>query len=165
MHSAWSAEFYWTPLRIAVGQEIQALARLIEQTPMPSRWHAVRTVWDHSPDTRRGLLAAESAFLAVLEGIRALTQLYIGLAEDRAAWTAAQDLLVQLSDAGLKPAWWKARHLLPDEPGNAPELFWTRAIAVVDDARTHALSYCEGVLPDVTLSLTDADLDLDHMSV
>ena len=26
--------------------------------------------------------------------------------------------------------WRKARHLLPDEPDNAPEAFWTRAIAV-----------------------------------
>lgn len=71
---------------------------------MPSRWHAVRTVWDHSPDTGRNLLAGEAAFLAVLEGIRALTRLYVALGEEKAAWTAAHDLLAQLDQAGFRDA-------------------------------------------------------------
>jgi hypothetical protein len=150
-------------LRTAILQEIQALSRQIEQTPMPSRRHTVRAVWDISLETRQQLLVAESSLLAVLHGLRALMQLYLGLGEDRAAWATAHELLVQLSEVGLKAAWWKARHLLPNDLYDAPEVFWTRAIASLTDARDRTMAFSQGDLPELSLSLVGTDLSMDRI--
>lgn len=117
-----------TPLRTAIRQEIQALARLIETTPMPPRSHAEGFIWDKGPNTRKALAEAEDSFLAALQGIRALVHLYLGLGEDRTAWTSAHELLVQISEANVRDAWWKGRNLRPLNREDQPEAFWTRAI-------------------------------------
>jgi hypothetical protein len=148
------------PLRTAVGQEIQALARSIEHTPMPSRWHTVRAVWDTAPDTRRDLSSAEGSLLAVMQGISALTRLYMALDEARTAWRAAHDLLLQLAAAGLQEAWRKARNLLPKDQYDQPEAFWTRAMAMIAEASAQALVLSRTDAIDLDLCLTDAELAL-----
>jgi len=137
-------------LRTAILQEIQALSRQIEQTPTPSRRHTVRAVWDSSPETRERLFVAESSMLACCAGVRALIQLYLGLGEEKAAWRTAHELLVQLSEVGLKDAWWKARHLLPSDFNDAPEVFWDRAIANLAEARKSAMAFSQGNLSDLS---------------
>ena len=112
-----------TPLRIAIGQEVQSLSRSIHRAPMPPRSYTKGAVWDTGPETRRDLLVAEASFLAALQGIRSLMRLYIGLGEDRTAWRSAHALLLQLSDAGLSEAWWKARNVRPVDPQDQPEAF------------------------------------------
>jgi hypothetical protein len=149
-----------TPLRTAVRQEIQALARLIEETPVPPRSYAEGFIWDKGPNTRRALAVAEESFLAALQGIRVLAHLYIGLGEDRTAWTSAHELLVQLLEADLLGAWWKGRNLRPQNHDDQPEAFWTRAIAVIEEARTHRVAYSDNVLPSLSLSLSNAELEL-----
>jgi hypothetical protein len=149
-----------TPLRTAIRREIQALARLIEATPMPPRSHAEGFIWDKGPNTRRALAVAEESFLAALQGIRGLAHLYVGLGEDRAAWTSAHELLIQLSKVGLPDAWWKGRNLRPQNREDHPEAFWIRAIAVTEEARTHSLTCSDNVLPSLSLSLSDPELEL-----
>ena len=149
-----------TPLRTVIRQEIQLLARLIEATPMPPRSHAEGFIWDKGPNTRRALIVAEESLLAILQGICTLAQLYVGLGEDRTAWTSSHDLLVQLSQSGLQNAWWKARNLRPQQRDDQPEAFWTRAMAVAEEARTHALACSNNNLPDLSISLSDVDLEL-----
>ena len=149
-----------TLLRIPIGKEIQALGRTIEQAPMPSRWHMVRAVRDISDQTQRELLAAKKTLMSVLQGIGALTRLYLVLSQDRAAWSTMYTLLTQLSEAGLDNAWWKARRLVPNKPEEAPEVFWTHAMAHLADARTCAFAYSKGILPDLTLPLSKLDIEL-----
>jgi hypothetical protein len=144
-----------TPLRIAIGQEIQSLSRQIQQTPMPPRSYTKGAIWDNGPETRRDLSEAETSFLAALQGIRALTYLYIGLGENRTAWRSAHDLLLRLSESGLNEAWWKARNLRPDNPQDQPEAFWTRAMGLITEAQTQALAYTQDTLPSLTLSPDD----------
>jgi hypothetical protein len=98
--------------------------------------------------------------LAILEGIHTLMRLYLYLGEDRAAWTVAHDLLVQLCETGLGDAWWKARNLRPKDPGDQPEEFWASAISMIKDARTHALAYSQGEARNLALCLSDAELKL-----
>jgi hypothetical protein len=148
------------PLRTAVGQEIQALARSIERVPTPSRWHAVKAVWDTASDTRRDLSSGEGSLLAVLQGISALTRLYMALDEVRTAWRAAHDLLLQLAEAGLQNAWWKARKLFPKDQRDQPEAFWTRAMAMIAEARAQALTFSRAETIDLDLCLTGAELAL-----
>jgi hypothetical protein len=149
-----------TPLRIATGQEIQALSRLIEEIPNPSSYHMIRVVWDVAANTRRDLKIAEESLLAILQGIRALSRLYLALGEEEIAWTVTRDLLDQLSTAGLEDARWKARRLLPANREDQPEAFWTRAMALLAEGRAQALAYSGGDLIDVKLCLSEKELDL-----
>jgi hypothetical protein len=149
-----------TPLRTAIRQEVKALARSIETTPMPPRSHAEGFIWDKGPNTRKALAEAEESFLAALQGIRALAHLYLGLCEDRTAWASAQELLVQISEANLRDAWWKGRNLRPQNRDDQPEAFWTRAIVAIEEARTHRLANSDDVLPSLSLSLSNAELEL-----
>jgi hypothetical protein len=149
-----------TPLRTAIRQEIQALARLIETTPMPPRSHAEGFIWDKGPNTRKALAEAEDSFLAALQGIRALVHLYLGLGEDRTAWTSAHELLVQISEANVRDAWWKGRNLRPLNREDQPEAFWTRAIAAIGEARTRSLAHGDDILPDLPLSMSSAEVEL-----
>jgi hypothetical protein len=114
---------------------------------MPSRRHTVRAVWDNSPDTRRELGIAEASFLAVMAGISALVQLYLALGEDRAAWTTAHELVLAVSEAGVKDAWWKARNLLPTNPDDAPEAFWNRAFDSLVETRDRVSPSVRGTCP------------------
>jgi hypothetical protein len=149
-----------TPLRAAVRQEIQALERLIEEMPVPPRSHAEGFIWDKGPTTRRALAEAEESFLAALQRVRSLAHLYVSLGEDRAAWTSAHELLVQLLEADLRGAWWKGRNLRPQSRDVQPEAFWTRAIAAIEEARTHRLALTDNVLLSLSLSLSDTELEL-----
>jgi hypothetical protein len=147
------------PLRTAIAQEIQALVRQIDRTPLPSARHTVRAVWDTSRETRRELTLAQQSFLAIVAGISALVRLYLGLGEDRAAWATANELLTELSRAGLRDAWWKARQILPANSDDIPEEFWNRAIAQLGEAVASSLAFLDGRIPELSIKLRSADFD------
>ena len=148
------------PLQIAIRKELQALKRAIARAPMPPRSHAEGFVWDKAPQTREGLLSAESSFLAALQGIRTITHLYIALGEDTVAWESTHRLLTQLSEAELDDAWWKARNLRPTDCNDQPEAFWTRAMAIAVEGRTQALAFAQDAVPSLRLSLRPSEVNL-----
>ena len=117
-------------------------------------------MWDKAPQTRKGLLSAESSFLAALQGILTVTHLYIALGEDTVAWENTHRLLTQLSETGLDDAWWKARNLRPTDCNDQPEAFWTRAMAIAAEGRTQALAFAQDAVPSLRLSLRPSEVNL-----
>ena len=61
--------------------------------------------------------------MSVLQGIGALTRLYLVLSQDRAAWSTMYTLLTQLSEASSTAPVESAASRPRDEPEEAPEVF------------------------------------------
>ena len=56
-------------------------------------------------------------------------------------------------------AWWKGRSLRPKNRDDQPEVFWTRAVTAIEDARTHTSASNENG-PSLSLMLSDSEFEL-----
>lgn len=130
-------------LRASIEAETKAFKRSIADVPEPT--NQVRlggySLYDGTDQTRKKLVQCEDNVLAILEGVRALVQLYTALDEPKVAWTLTDQLLGDLETLELKELHRKARYIPPSTDSIWPEIFWANVMEAIAAGRQQAQGY------------------------
>ena len=123
-----------TPLTQHIRMEAKSLQRDIQAIEEPPEWHITKFFNDPSDAIKDDLFKCEDSLISVLEGIRSLGQLYVGLGQSGTAWKVIHDMLRGISRKDLIRAELIGRKLAPTDEHPWPDRFWMEAGKAVDDA-------------------------------
>jgi hypothetical protein len=123
----------------AIRKERRALSRAVKDVPTPPQTRMEAVFNNHSDPAKNHLKECEDSLLALIEGLRALSALYLALGEPTLAFqqldTEIEELLATVD---LEDARFKARLIRPEKNDIWPDQFWDRALSTLRHAQLDA---------------------------